>query len=239
MKTEYDQLIAVDMLSVEQEQERINQELQELPAIPQENKLKLDMVKGSIYTTLALIMGFAGILLAFSILTFVFASFSGLTRWLVAFACISLTIVGFHWAVSNLGPKMKKLLILFLLLITIANIGAWSWIRAEYSSAAQQQTNKTLSATEAQKKKSLLDSILIFVHITFALAIEGIAALCASRAVALFEVALPGWSKYHRRRYWERMYAAQLKQKIALENQMQELQPNHQLPTENNHANHY
>ena len=235
LKIEYDQLVQVNIPSVEQEQERINQELGEPPAIDQESRLQLAMFKAFTYTAFALTMGFAGILLILSILTFVFFSFSEFTHWLIAFACISLTVVGFHWAVRSMGPKMRKVLIFFLLLITIGNIGAWSWIRAEYSSVAHLQETEGLTAEQAKKKMKMLDGILIFVHITFALAVEGIAALCASRAVELFEKAWPGWAKYRRRRFWERVYAAQLKQKIALENQMHILQPNQTIESGVNH----
>ncbi|KAA3662303.1 MAG: hypothetical protein DWQ10_02745 [Calditrichaeota bacterium] len=225
LKIQYEQLTNVSIPSALQEQERINQELQEPPAVPQESVLKLDVMKAFTYAGLALIMGFAGILLTFTILAFVFYSFGAVVRWLIAAACIGLTIVGFHWAIRNIGLKMRKLLIVFLLIITVANIGAWAWIRAEYSSITHLQENDELTAEQAQERMKTLDAILVFVHITFALAIEGIAALCVNRAVELYDASWPGLSKYRRRRNWERIYAAQLKEKIALENQMQRLEP--------------
>lgn len=237
LKTEYEQLVRVDLPEAEQEQERVNLELQEPPPnppdepvggtdsiapqpIPPEGRLKMNLIKAGAYALIAGLMGIAGILLAFSVLDFVFYALPALVRWVIAIAAIGLTIVGFHWTIRQMSLRMRRLLIVVLLFVALANLVVWAWIRAEYSSVRMKQETGHLTADEAQQRTEKLDAILIFVHAVFALALESLGAVAASRAADLFDRNWPELEKYRRRRYWEQVYAKLLKRKIELEIQL-------------------
>ena len=225
-KTEYEKLTTVDIKEAEQEQERINQELQEPPPIPQESRLKMNIVKAMIYGAFALVMTIAGAVLAFSVLDIVLYLFSFLVRWIMAIAIIGGSVVVFHWAIKQMNARARRMLIFILLFVSLVNIGALAWIRAEYSSIKAQQDTGELTAEQAQKESEKLDGILVIVHAILALALETLGALSASRAAMLIDENWPNLSKYRRRHYWERVYAKRIKRKIELEIELERLGKN-------------
>lgn len=194
-KTEYEQLMTVGLPEAEQEQERINQELHEPPPIPQEGRLKMNLIKALVYGGISVFMIIAGAVLAFSVLDIVLYLFPVIVRWIMAIAIIGGSIAIFHWAVQQMNPRMRNILIFSLLFVALINIGALAWIRAEYSSVKTQQESGEMTAEQAQEKASKLEWMLVFVHAILAIALETLGALTASRAAVLFDQNWPELSK--------------------------------------------
>lgn len=229
-KHEFDRTIAG------RELRRSDQVLQENPT-PEEEEVKKELFKSSVYSLLSLAITVAGALLAFSILGFVIRGFDRLIRWFVSGALVGCTIIAFHWMTSKLGEKLQRFLVIALLVVALANICLLAWIRAEYTAVIALQERNQITQTDLQEKKQKLDSLLVFVHIFMALSFELLGALAANRAGHLFNEHWPNWKRYRNRRFWENECARLDRLIIEVKHRIQFLQNEQEVIGSDENAN--